>query len=57
MKRTEIGTPHILGLSVLSGVLLALSYTLRPLWWAAAQRTNLQQCSKGRFEQRSGVAA
>jgi len=31
----KIGKPYLLGLSLLSGVLLALSYSLHPLWWAA----------------------
>lgn len=35
MGRAELGTPHLLALSLLSGVLLALSYSLYPLWWAA----------------------
>lgn len=35
MRRANISTPFLLGLSLLSGVLLALSYSLHPLWWAA----------------------
>ncbi len=35
IERRVISTPHLFGLSALSGVLLALSYALHPLWWAA----------------------
>jgi apolipoprotein N-acyltransferase len=35
MKRTELGTPYLAGLSLLSGVLLSLSYSLYPVWWVA----------------------
>ena len=35
MERWTLGTPHLVALSLLSGVLLSLSYSQTPLWWAA----------------------
>ena len=35
MEGTRLGTPYLVGLSLLSGVLLSLSYSQYPLWWAA----------------------
>jgi apolipoprotein N-acyltransferase len=33
--RLVLRTPHLVGLALVSGALLAMSYALQPIWWAA----------------------
>lgn len=61
MERAQFGTAYLVGLSLLSGVLLSLSYSLYPLWWttwiAPAPAVAAVLLAPARLRRKLGLAA